>query len=64
METFYHCLIGKQFNVEIVKTQISQEPIITFHNNILAPQTRWEWEKKINGARFGAFHFIPIILGS
>ena len=57
METFYHCLIGKQFNVEIVKTQISQEPIITFHNNILAPQTRWEWEKKNKWCKVWCFSF-------
>lgn len=46
METFYHCLIGKPFNVETVKTQISQEPIITFQNNILAPQTKWKGKNK------------------
>lgn len=32
MQTFYHYLIGKQLNVEIV-TQISKEPIITFQND-------------------------------
>ena len=46
METFLSLLIGKQFNIGIVKTQISQDPIITFQNNILAPQTRWKRKNK------------------
>lgn len=33
-------LIGKQFNIENVKTQISQETNYYLQNNILTPQTR------------------------
>lgn len=37
------------------KTKMSQKTIITFQNNILAPQING------NGARFVAYHLIPII---
>lgn len=33
-------LIGKQFNIENVKTLISQETNYYLQNNILTPQTR------------------------
>lgn len=39
-ETFYPCLIGKQFNIENVKTQISQETNYYLSEQYFTPQTR------------------------
>lgn len=59
-ETFYPCLIGKQFNIENVKTQISQET-----NYYLSEQYfNTSNEMKCKWCKVCASHFLPITLGS